>query len=119
MKKLSLILGCLAGSIIFVFGDEPAKNGDSGQVVLENEKLRVVQYISMPGEGTCGQGIHEHEAHLTIILTDGSVRITHAEGDTHVFDLEAGTTLWSEAEKHEAINGGDDALKVLLVYLKE
>ncbi|MBN2882598.1 MAG: hypothetical protein JXN10_03650 [Clostridia bacterium] len=119
MKKLSLILGCLVGSIIFAFGNEPAKNGDPGQVILENEKLRVVQYSSMPGEGTCGSGMHEHEAHLTIILTSGVVRVTHEGGDAHVFDLEAGTTLWAEAEKHEAINSGDGILKVLLVYLKE
>ncbi len=119
MKKLSLILGGLVGSIILAFGNEPVKNGDSGQVILENEKVMVVQYISMPGEGTCGTGMHEHEAHLTIILTGGAVSVIHEGGEAHVFDLEAGTTLWSEAEKHEVINSGEDVLKVLLVYLKE
>lgn len=119
MKKHLLISACLVSVFYFGMTSKSTVDKATSTIIVDNEKLRVVEFVSNTGEGACGLGMHEHEPHLTIILTDGSVQIHHGDGLEQEFDLKAGTTLWSEAEKHEAINTGDEILKVLLVYLKE
>ena len=35
-------------------------NPRSYRVVLENERVRVIEYKSRPGLGVCGEGMHSH-----------------------------------------------------------
>jgi hypothetical protein len=91
---------------------------DTIKVILENDKIKVTEYDSSPGNGVCGKGEHTHPAHLTILLTDAKVRQTTSDGKTQDFDLKSGTTFWSEAVTHIAINNGNKPAKVYLVEVK-
>ena len=41
------------------------------RVALENDKVRVLEYNGRPGMGVCGDGMHSHPAHLTVLLSTG------------------------------------------------
>jgi hypothetical protein len=118
MKKPGLIFFfvgiCLCGQ-----SQSMTTSIDTIRVVLENEKLRVTEYASTPGNDICGKGIHSHEPHLSVLLTDAKATLISADGKTQDFDMKAGTTFWSEAESHMVINGGSKAAKVYIVELKD
>ena len=53
------------------------------RVAFENDKLRVLEYHSRPGMGVCGDGMHSHPAHLTVVLVSGKVRVKTARRQDH------------------------------------
>src|SRR5882757_7316665 len=40
------------------------------KVLIDNDKIKVTEYTSQPGQEVCGQGQHTHADHTTILLTD-------------------------------------------------
>lgn len=118
MKQLFLSAICFLGFAIYGKGQTNIVASDTIKVILENDKLKVTEYSSTPGKDICGKGKHSHAPHLSILLTDAIVRLTTAEGKTQDFDLKSGTTFWSEAETHIAINNGNKPAKVYLVEIK-
>jgi hypothetical protein len=91
----------------------------SYRVAFENDKLRVLDYNSRPGMGVCGNGMHSHPAHLTVVVTGGSVRIKTPDGTTtEQRDIPDGTVFWSEAETHTTENIGGSHVRSLIVELK-
>jgi hypothetical protein len=91
----------------------------SYRVALENDKLRVLDYNSRPGMGVCGDGMHSHPAHLTVVVSGGSVRIKTPDGKTvDQRDIPAGVVFWSEAETHSVENISGSNLRSLIVELK-
>jgi len=89
----------------------------SFKVALENDKVRVLEFSSRPGMGACGQGLHSHPAHLTVLLTAGKVRVK-VGGKAMEESQPLGTVFWSEAETHEVENISGRNMRVLLVELK-
>ena len=87
-------------------------------VSFENDKLRVLDYRSKPGMGMCGNGVHSHPAHLTVVLTDGKVRGRRQGGDWQTGDGKIGDVFWSEPETHEVENISGRNLRALLIELK-
>ncbi|MEJ7685035.1 MAG: hypothetical protein WKG06_45760 [Segetibacter sp.] len=118
MKQIFLFTFCFF--VFSVCGKSQQTNipSDTTKVVLENDKLKVTEYSSTPGKGVCGKGKHTHAPHLTIFLTDAKVILTTPDGKSQDFDLKSGTTFWSEAETHIAINNGNKPAKIYLVELK-
>ena len=118
MKQLFLIVIFFLGFL--TYGKSQQKNfpPDTIKIILENDKLKVTEYSSTPGRDVCGEGKHTHAPHLSILLTDAKVQLTTADGKTQQFDLKAGTTFWSEAETHIAINNGSKPVKAYLIELK-
>jgi mannose-6-phosphate isomerase-like protein (cupin superfamily) len=95
-------------------------SGESAEkVILDNEKMKVIQHFSMPNGDVCGEGIHRHEPHLTVVLTDAKVRITPQEGESQIVEVKSGTSIWFESETHSVTNLGDQPTKMILIYLKE
>jgi hypothetical protein len=91
----------------------------SYRVAFENEKLRVLDYNSRPGMGVCGNGMHSHPAHLTVVLSGGSVRIRTPDGKImEQRDIPVGTVFWSEAETHSVENISGSALRSFIIELK-
>lgn len=88
------------------------------RVVLENDKMRVLEFISRPGMGVCGTGIHSHPAHLSIALSAAKVRVKTGEGKTFVGENKLGDVFWSEAETHETENITGKDVRALMVELK-
>ncbi|HTR76597.1 MAG TPA: hypothetical protein VMH39_00740 [Gemmatimonadaceae bacterium] len=89
------------------------------RVVLENERVRVLEFRARPGMELCGVGKHSHPAHLTIALTEAKVRVTLADGTKVVATSKAGDVFWSEAETHTTENIGGGEARALIVELKE
>lgn len=90
----------------------------SFRVAFENDKLRVLEYRGKPGMGVCGEGMHSHPAHLTVVLFDGKVRAKLPDGKVRMGEGKIGDVFWSEAETHEVENFSGRDSRTLLIELK-
>lgn len=118
MKKILFVAVCLLG---FSFNSKSQTinlTGDTIQLLLENDKMKVTEYVSNPGKAVCGLGKHDHNPHLTILLTDATVILTTEDGKSQDIEAKAGATFWSNKETHAAINSGDKVIKAILVEPK-
>jgi hypothetical protein len=88
------------------------------RIALENAQVRVLEFTGRPGLGVCGEGMHSHPAHLTIVLSDWQGVATTPDGKTVPRDKKVGDVFWSEAETHKVENTGRTNARVLLVELK-
>lgn len=118
MKQFILSAFCFAGFVISGYSQQIHWVNDTIKTVLENDKLKVVEYASTPGKDACGKGMHSHGPHLTIFLTDARIKLTTTDGKTQDFDLKAGFTLWTEADTHIAINNGIKPVRAYLIDVK-
>ena len=98
MKHLFLFAMCFFGFADYGKSQQNIFVTDTIKAILENEKVKVTEYISTPGKDVCGKGMHTHVPHLSILLTDAKVTVTTPDGKTQIFDVKAGTAFWSEAE---------------------
>ena len=115
-RELLAILAGLAAAP--VAAQDPAKvNPRSYKVLFENERVRLLEYISKPGLGVCGQGRHYHPAHLSIPLTDGKVKVT-AGAKTFTAEGKAGEAFWEPEVWHTVENVGRGEMRAYMVELK-
>jgi|SRR5512141_1912912 hypothetical protein len=99
---------------------DPARtNSRSYKVVFENDRVRVLEYVSRPGLGICGRGRHTHPPHLNVLLTDAKAKITTADGKTLVGENKAGDVFWEEAVTHTVENIGGSGVRAYMVELKD
>lgn len=99
--------------------DAVASDPRSFRVVLENERVRVLEYRSRPGLGVCGQGMHYHPDRVFVSLTGGKVRLTGADGRSVVRDIPPGHIGFSAAETHTAENVGGSGTRTYIIELKD
>ena len=118
MKQVILSAFCLFGICVYGISQQSGIIKDTVRTVLENDKLKVVEYGSTPSKDVCGKGLHSHAPHLTILLTDAVIKLTTQDGKEQDFELKAGFTLWSEADTHIAINNGNKPIKAYLIEFK-
>lgn len=118
MKQLFLLAVCCFCFAVFGKSQQIIPVPDTIKVILENDKVKVTEYVSNPGKDICGKGKHTHAPHLSILLTDAKVTVTPLDGNTQTFDVKAGTAFWSGAETHIAINSGSKIARAYLVELK-
>jgi hypothetical protein len=90
----------------------------ASRVVLDNDRLRVLDVNSKPGMGVCGNGMHSHPAHLTIALSDGTLRVRRPDGHVDTAQVKLGDAFFGEAESHEVLNTSGKEMRALLVELK-
>ena len=98
--------------------DAAASDPRSFRVVLDNERVRVLEYKSGPGFSVCGQGVHYHPERVTVTLTDAKVKITNAEGKAVVRELPAGQIFFAPAETHTTENVGGSGTRIYIIELK-
>jgi hypothetical protein len=89
----------------------------SYRVVLDNASVRVLEYNGRPGMGVCGAGVHSHPAHLTVLLTPATVKVTQG-GKTFTATNKTGDVFWSEPVTHETENIGGANVRSLIIELK-
>jgi hypothetical protein len=118
MKQLLIAALCFLGISVCGRSQVLSNLSDTIQVILENDKVKVTEYVSTPRKDVCGKGKHTHPPHLSIFLTDAKARLIMDDGKTQDFDLKAGTAFWSDAETHMVINNGNKPAKVYLVEVK-
>lgn len=88
------------------------------RVVLENERVRVIEFNSRPGMGVCGTGMHSHPPHLNVALSPARVKVRLPDGRTFEGKNVPGDVWWSEAETHETENLTGRDVRALIVELK-
>ena len=86
------------------------------RVLLENDKVRVVELTSAPGERTA---MHSHGDHLVYFLTAAEADETGADGTRQAKKFAPGDVLWLGPITHETVNGGKDTVRTLIVELKD
>ncbi|MCR6489610.1 cytoplasmic protein [Amycolatopsis sp. OK19-0408] len=90
-------------------------NPDLYRVVLENDRVRVLEYLDAPGGRTSP---HRHPDSVMVTLSAFRRRIS--TGDTAVeVDLPSGVARWLPAQEHAGRNIGETATHSIFVELKE
>jgi quercetin dioxygenase-like cupin family protein len=95
--------------------DMAATAGQQAKVVLDNEKVRVIQLDIAPGGKT---GMHSHGDNIVVYLTGGDATQTMADGSSKSRHTADGEVIWSGPVTHETVNTGKTAVKVLVIELK-
>jgi len=116
MKKYAILF--LLFTCFFATRAKAQTDETQPKVTVDNSKVKVTQYYSMPGKDVCGKGKHSHPAHLTVLLTDAKVTITDESGKVSTQIVPAGTTFWSAAGTHEVVNSGKMPIKLLIIETK-
>jgi hypothetical protein len=119
MKKLFITLFVVGFALT---GKGQSQSGNTGKdapnVILENDKVKVTEFVSNPGGDACGKGKHSHNERLVIAITDASIKMTTEDGKTQNLDLKAGTAFWGGTEMHSVVNTGKQPAKFYAVEVK-
>ncbi|HSO07692.1 MAG TPA: cytoplasmic protein [Pelomicrobium sp.] len=117
-RQALAMLAALGVSPELLAQDAVTADPRSFRVVLENERVRVLEYRSGPGLGVCGQGVHSHPERVTVVLTDAKVRLTNAAGKSVVREIPAGHVFFAPAETHSTENVGGAGTRLYMIELK-
>lgn len=96
--------------------DDPvATNPSLYRVVMENDRVRVLEYRDRPGDQTKA---HAHPDSVMVTMTAFRRRLVHGQRAAEV-DLEAGAVRWLDAQSHLGENIGDSDSYAFFIELKE
>lgn len=85
-------------------------------VLLENEHVRVVEYVIKPGEKDAW---HTHPPKVSYIVSGGKLRITPEGADSFVVDENSGNAAWMGAlGRHFGENVGTTPIRIVLIEIK-
>jgi beta-alanine degradation protein BauB len=120
-KMLLAALGGLAPlGIPPALAQDPARTMPGAyRVAFENDRIRVLDFVGRPGMGICGEGMHSHPAHLTVVLSDWDGMTSTPDTGAKPLQRRLGDVFWSEAEMHKVENTGRANSRVLIIELKE
>ncbi len=116
-RQLLALLAGFGVSAEALAQDAAQVNRRSYKVVFENEQVRVLEYRSRPGLGICGQGVHSHPDHLTLLLTDAKAKVSK-DGKTFVAENKPGDIFWDPAATHSVENVGGSGTRAYIIELK-
>ncbi len=85
------------------------------RLVLENDRVRVLEYRAAPGVKA---EMNSHPDHLAVALRGGTVRLTLHNGETANAEQADGETQFFEATEHMTENMGTSELHVVIIELK-
>ncbi len=89
---------------------------DMQKVLLENDRVRVVEWTFKPGEK---EPVHTHPEMVTYIQAGGKRAAYTADGKLiNEREMAAGQAFWSGPMKHYLINTGTTEIKAILVEIK-
>jgi beta-alanine degradation protein BauB len=95
--------------------DPTITNPDFYRVAMENDRVRVLEYIDRPGDRTTP---HVHPDSVMITMSSFRRRLIGQEREVEV-ELEAGEIRWLGAQEHAGENIGDTETHVFFVELKQ
>jgi len=95
--------------------DPALTNPELYRVVMENDRVRVLEYRDRPGDRTTP---HAHPDSLMITLSSFSRRLIQGDRSAEV-ELAAGMVRWLDAQEHAGENIGDTETRAIFVELKE
>ena len=111
-----ILLACLALMVTRAAAqDAVAVTPKVVKVKLENDRVRVLDYVSNPGDR---EGWHSHPAMVVHVVTGGTLRITTPDGKSSEIEFKSGDTLYRAPITHSTENIGKTQLHAILVELK-
>ena len=118
MNRLHVLIGVMlaAAPLAGAAQDLAVTAGKDAKVVIDNDKVRVIELQMAPGAST---GMHSHGDNVVVFLTGGSATQTMADGSTKQMQRKAGEVLWSDPVTHDTKNTGKTTVKTLIIELKE
>jgi hypothetical protein len=117
-REVLAMLAALGVTRNLLAQDAVTSDPRSFRIVLENERVRVLEYRSGPGLGVCGQGMHYHPDRVTVSLTEAKVKVTNAEGKSVVREIPPGQVFFARAETHSVENIGGSGTRIYIIELK-
>ena len=90
--------------------------GKNAKVVLDNDKVRVIE-VNLPPGGTTG--MHSHGDNLVIAISGGMATQTLADGSTRPLNTKPGEVRWSDPVTHDTKNTGKNTSRTLVIELKD
>lgn len=95
---------------------DPVKtDGDKYKVLLENDRVRVLEYRDLPGAKTQQ---HYHNAFVLYALSPFKRRITLPDGKVIMREFKAGEVIYSDNQTHVGENIGGTPTHVIMVEMK-
>ena len=95
--------------------DPVATNPEHYRVIMENERVRVLEYRDTPGARTVPHG---HPDSVMITLSSFRRRLVDGDRSAEV-ELAPGLARWLGAQEHAGENIGETDTHVIFVELKE
>ncbi|HEV8199264.1 MAG TPA: cytoplasmic protein [Candidatus Polarisedimenticolia bacterium] len=95
--------------------DPVVTDGDKYKVVLENERVRVLEYRDSPGQRTSP---HHHRDYVLCAMNSFRRKLVLSGGREAVVEVRAGQVAWGNAQSHIGENVGDTDTHVLIIELK-
>ncbi|MFO1306807.1 MAG: hypothetical protein U1F54_24050 [Burkholderiales bacterium] len=103
-----------------VLAQDAAKVDPRGyKVLVDNDQVRVLEYIGKPRAGVCGAGMHSHPDHVTVVTTPAKVKVTLPDGKSFVAENKPGDVFFEPAGTHLVENIGSRETRSLLIELKK
>ncbi len=104
---------CIAAS---TFGQDPVKTSPQYyKVLLENDRVRVIEYRLKPGEK---EPMHSHRAGVVYVLSGATLKFSYADGRTEEKIAGTGETIWREPVTHAVENIGKTEAHAIAIDLK-
>lgn len=95
--------------------DPIVTDGDKYKVVLENDRVRVLEYRDTPGQRTSP---HHHPDYVLCALSAFKRRFVLSDGREAVREVRPGEVVGAKAHSHIGENVGSTDTHVLIVELK-
>lgn len=95
--------------------DPVVTDGDKYKTILENEKVRVLEYTDKPGEKT---NRHHHPDFILYALDSFKRRLIFGDGKQIEREFKKGDVMWMKEQIHIGENIGTTETHVLIVELK-
>lgn len=120
MDRSTALLACMIAASALVplpaaAQDMAVTAAEHTKVLLDNDKVRVLELQMPPGSKT---GMHSHGDHIVHFVSAGEATQTAEDGTSTKMQRKAGETLWSGPVTHDTRNTGKTSVKVLVIELK-
>jgi beta-alanine degradation protein BauB len=112
---LVLALGAAVAAVVAA-QDAAQVSPNVVKVKFENDRVRVLEVISNPGDK---EATHSHPASVAYVISGGKLRITLPDGKTTVAEIKAGDAAYREPVTHSAENIGTTQVHQIIVELKK
>lgn len=112
---MDLVLGAAERYLLSMASDPVETDPQTYRVAFENERVRVLEYVDLPGHKTAQ---HTHPDSVMITVSAFRRRIS-SDGKSVDVDLPAGVARWLPAQSHSGENIGETSTHTFFIELKE
>ncbi len=116
MRRVLFLMGFLCLATSTALAQDAVKVAPNNyKVLLENDRVRVLEYHSKPGVKV---GMHSHPDYIVYNFVGGKTKFTSPDGKTEERQGQAGTATWRAAETHASESLGPGEARALIIELK-